>query len=76
MMRAGINVKVDLVQKFINLYHRYENLNLKITFFSNISPDPSSILAHHGRRTPKDIRKEFLHIPKSFLTDICSNRLY
>ena len=33
MMRARVNVKVDLIQKFINLYHRYENLNLKITFF-------------------------------------------
>lgn len=32
-MRSGANVKVDLVQKFINFYHRYENLNLKITFF-------------------------------------------
>jgi hypothetical protein len=32
-MRPGANVKLDLVQKFINFYHRYENLNLKITFF-------------------------------------------
>lgn len=33
IMSSGANVKPDLVQKFINFYHRYENLNLKITFF-------------------------------------------
>ena len=32
-MRSGANLKLDLVQKFINFYRRYENLNLKITFF-------------------------------------------
>lgn len=32
-MSSEANVKADLVQKFINFYHRYENLNLKITFF-------------------------------------------
>ena len=33
ILRPRVNVKVDLIQKFIILYHRYENLNLKITFF-------------------------------------------
>jgi hypothetical protein len=33
ILRSGPNVRVDLVQKFIDFYHRYENLNLKITFF-------------------------------------------
>ncbi|MGH9996503.1 MAG: hypothetical protein ACRD7F_00675, partial [Nitrososphaeraceae archaeon] len=32
-MTSGANTKVDLVGKFINFYNRYENLNLKITFF-------------------------------------------
>ena len=33
ILKLGPSVKVDLVQKFINFYQRYENLNLKITFF-------------------------------------------
>src|SRR4029079_15758808 len=33
IMRPRVNVKADLIQKYNNLYHRYENLNLKITFF-------------------------------------------
>jgi len=32
MLRSRAFVNVELVQKFINFYHRYENLNLKITF--------------------------------------------
>src|SRR5438093_13508254 len=32
-MRSNGSARVDFVQKFINFYHRYENLNLKITFF-------------------------------------------
>lgn len=32
-MRSNASARVDLVQKFIDFYHRYENLNLKITFF-------------------------------------------
>ena len=32
-MDSGANTKIDLVGKFINFYNRYENLNLKITFF-------------------------------------------
>jgi hypothetical protein len=32
-MTSGASTKVDLVAKFINFYNRYENLNLKITFF-------------------------------------------
>ena len=32
-MNSGANTKVDLVGRFINFYNRYENLNLKITFF-------------------------------------------
>jgi hypothetical protein len=33
MMTSQSEPRVDLVRKFINFYHRYENLNLKITFF-------------------------------------------
>ena len=33
IVRPGYKVNVDLIQKFVNFYHRYENLNLKITFF-------------------------------------------
>lgn len=33
MMTLGSDSRVDLVGKFINFYHHYENLNLKITFF-------------------------------------------
>ena len=33
MMTLGSDSRVDLVGKFINFYHRYENLNLRITFF-------------------------------------------
>ncbi len=33
MMTFGSDSRVGLVGKFINFYHRYENLNLKITFF-------------------------------------------
>jgi hypothetical protein len=29
----GHKANVGLVEKFVNFYHRYENLNLKITFF-------------------------------------------
>ena len=32
-MNSRANTKVDLVGRFINFYNRYENLNLKITFF-------------------------------------------
>lgn len=32
-MSSGSDLRADLVGKFINFYHRYENLNLKITFF-------------------------------------------
>jgi hypothetical protein len=32
-MRSEHKANVDLVEKFVNFYHRYENLNLKITFF-------------------------------------------
>ncbi|TLX92238.1 MAG: hypothetical protein E6K94_00290 [Thaumarchaeota archaeon] len=32
-MRSNGSARVDFVQKFIDFYHRYENLNLKITFF-------------------------------------------
>ena len=32
-MTTGSEQRADLVGKFINFYHRYENLNLKITFF-------------------------------------------
>lgn len=33
MMTTGSDSRADLVAKFIDFYHRYENLNLKITFF-------------------------------------------
>jgi hypothetical protein len=33
MMNSGSDSRADLVGKFIDFYHRYENLNLKITFF-------------------------------------------
>lgn len=33
MMTFGSDSRADLVGKFIDFYHRYENLNLKITFF-------------------------------------------
>ena len=33
IVRSGHKANVDLVEKFVNFYHRYENLNLKITFF-------------------------------------------
>jgi hypothetical protein len=33
MMTSGSDSRVVLVRKFIDFYHRYENLNLKITFF-------------------------------------------
>lgn len=32
MMTFGYDSRVDLLGKFISFYHRYENLNLKITF--------------------------------------------
>ena len=32
MMTFGSDSRVDLLGKFISFYHRYENLNLKITF--------------------------------------------
>jgi len=33
MMTYGSNSRADLAGKFIDFYHRYENLNLRITFF-------------------------------------------
>ena len=33
MMTSGSDSRADLVGKFIDFYHHYENLNLKITFF-------------------------------------------
>jgi hypothetical protein len=33
MMTSGSDARADLVGKFVDFYHRYENLNLKITFF-------------------------------------------
>ena len=33
MMTSGSEARADLVGKFVDFYHRYENLNLKITFF-------------------------------------------
>jgi len=33
MMTSGSDLRAHLLGKFINFYHRYENLNLRITFF-------------------------------------------
>ena len=66
-MRSGANVKLDLVQKFINFYRRYENLNLKITFFL-IS---LQILHLYWLTTDVVLQKIFGHsfflVPKSLL---------
>ena len=67
MMTSGSDSKADLVGKFIDFYHRYENLNLKITFFL-IS---LQILHLYWLTTDVVLQKifgeSFFFVPKSFL---------
>ena len=67
MMTFGSDSRADLVEKFIDFYHRYENLNLKITFFL-IS---LQILHLYWLTTDVVLQKLFGHsfflAPKSFL---------
>ncbi|HYY86214.1 MAG TPA: hypothetical protein VE594_03815 [Nitrososphaeraceae archaeon] len=67
MMTSGSDSGADLVGKFIDFYHRYENLNLKITFFL-IS---LQILHLYWLTTDVVLQKifgeSFFFVPKSFL---------
>jgi hypothetical protein len=67
VMTSGPESRADLVGKFIDFYHRYENLNLKITFFL-IS---LQVLHLYWLTTDVVLQKLFGHsfflVPKSFL---------